>query len=655
MGVVTTIAGLCKRCYSCVRGCPAKAIKVEEGQAKVIEERCIACGSCVKACAQNAKQIQSGIEATFAMLGEEVPVYACLAPSFPAAFPELESGRLAGGLRALGFSKVMEVAYGAQLVVENGYLPLIHEGGMPVMITTPCPALVGYIEKYAPELVPFLAPVVSPMIALGRYIRAGHDGQLRLVFIGPCIAKKQEIRDPEVTGIIDQALTFKELKAMFQLAEIDPELCSPVPLDEPHPGIARIFPVSGGLLRTAALKADLLDDEIVVSEGKDRTLRLLGALQRKRLHARFLDLLLCEGCIDGPVMDNDLTVFARKEIITHYIRENQPRVDEVSAQSNCTVIPAPARSVSYRRTFSPGPVDRPMPSEERIREILVAIGRYGPDQELNCGMCGYDTCREKAVAVFQGLAENEMCLSYLIEKLQETQESLIQAEKMSALGQMAAGVAHEINNPLAGAVIYIQLLLKKLKRGEFSPNEFSGRLESIEKEINRCSRIIRNLLDFSRQTEPVFRQVDLNSVAEAALNLTSHQAQLAGVELTVALDRGIPRITADFDQMQQVIVNIIMNAIQAMPDGGTLAISTGWRPFEKIVQVVITDTGEGIPKEHLSKLFTPFFTTKAKGKGVGLGLAVAHGIVEKHKGRIEVHSEVDRGTTFIIKLGVHHG
>jgi PAS domain S-box-containing protein len=246
-----------------------------------------------------------------------------------------------------------------------------------------------------------------------------------------------------------------------------------------------------------------------------------------------------------------------------------------------------------------------------------------------------------------------------ITKRKQTEEELIRSEKLASLGQLAASVAHEVNNPLAGIMVYVKLLLKKYNETSIQTESTEKQLLKMEKELDRTSRIIRNLLDFARQSEPAIRPVELNKVVEAALLLVGHQISLENIKLEKKLDTHLPLILADFDKIQQVLINIIMNAIQAMPDGGDLTITTSVAKgikiggsFKDTVRIDISDTGVGISRENLSKLFTPFFTTKEKGKGVGLGLPVVHGIIEQHKGKIEVNSQPNVGTTFSIYLEV---
>ena len=236
----------------------------------------------------------------------------------------------------------------------------------------------------------------------------------------------------------------------------------------------------------------------------------------------------------------------------------------------------------------------------------------------------------------------------IIRRLKESREQLIHAEKLTSLGQLAASVAHEINNPLAGVLTYTKLLERKVAGDTFRKEEALDYLSKMESEVGRCSRIIRNLLDFSRQTEPHFRLVDINQVLEQVLAMVGHQAQIQKVEIVREFSPSLPKVMADFDQLQQVFTNLTLNAIQAMSGGGKLTLHTSVANTQVVVDV--QDTGCGIPKENLSRLFTPFFTTKEKGKGVGLGLAVVGRIVERHKGEIKVQSEVGKGTTFSVCL-----
>jgi two-component system NtrC family sensor kinase len=239
-------------------------------------------------------------------------------------------------------------------------------------------------------------------------------------------------------------------------------------------------------------------------------------------------------------------------------------------------------------------------------------------------------------------------LSEYTQQLKENQEQLIQAEKLTSLGQMAASIAHEVNNPLSGVLIYTQLLTRRLRSDKLTKEVALENLAKMEAELNRSTKLIRNLLDFARQSPPTLWEVDINEIVNRAFDLAAHSAELQHIEVTEELSPTIPKVVADFDQLQQVCLNLIINAIQAMPEGGKLTIRTSI-DNNRQVKIEVQDTGCGIPLENMSKLFTPFFSTKGK-KGVGLGLAVAYGIVQRHHGRIEVQSKVGEGTTFTMYL-----
>ena len=250
------------------------------------------------------------------------------------------------------------------------------------------------------------------------------------------------------------------------------------------------------------------------------------------------------------------------------------------------------------------------------------------------------------------LSEAYQQLNEYHRQLKENQEQLIQAEKLTSLGQMAASIAHEVNNPLAGVLVYTQLLAKKIAGDNMSKEVALDYLSKMESELTRSTGLIRNLLDFARQSPPALREVDLNNVVNRSLDLVAHSAELQHIEVIKEFNSSLPRLMVDFGQLQQICTNLIMNAIQAMPEGGRLTLRTSADNSQ--LKIEVQDTGCGISEENMRKLFTPFFTTKGKGKGVGLGLAVTYGIIQRHQGKIEVQSKEGEGTTFTIYLPLHH-
>ncbi len=239
-------------------------------------------------------------------------------------------------------------------------------------------------------------------------------------------------------------------------------------------------------------------------------------------------------------------------------------------------------------------------------------------------------------------------LNDTIERLQQTQQQLIQAAKLSSIGQLSAGLAHELNNPLSGVLIYTRLMKEKLAKNTINKEQLQSNLTKIESAIDYCTGIIRGLLDFARQSEPLLRPVTVSRAIDKALSLVEHEPSIKLVDVVREEPPELPLVVADFNQLVQVFINLVVNAVQAMNDGGRLTISTGTE--DGWVKMSVSDTGRGIPPENMERLFTPFFTTKEDTRGVGLGLAVSYGIIERHGGRIEARSEVGKGSTFTVFL-----
>ncbi len=662
MAVIWTIEERCKRCYTCIRECPAKAIKVEHGQAKVVEHRCVACGHCVRVCSQNAKAVLDGVTNTMRFLEEDSQVVAMLAPSFPASFPDIPPEKIVGALRKAGFKRIVEVAFGADLInleykklAEKTSNDQDHRQKRPV-ITSSCPAIFKYIEKYAPELIDNLAPIVSPMIAMGRVVRHQYSVNTRVVFIGPCAAKKVEIRDSEVQDAVDEVLTFKELETLWQELDIVPGGVDESWFDPPFPFLGRIYPISGGLVRSAGMAFDLMDNDIIMTEGKHRIMNLLDCIKNNEIKTNIADMLFCEGCINGPFMSHSANHFTRKQKIVEYAESHRVKTNHADWEKAIETF----RQVNIHRAFESRTIPSPEPGEEDILRIFHQIGKFSPSDELNCGACGYESCRDYAHAVYEGLAEEEMCLPYLIDKhektqrqlrqslqeLADTQEQLIHSEKLASIGQLAAGVAHEVNNPLGSILLFSHLLLKQA--GDDNPG--TRDLKFIIDEANRCRTIVSGLLNFARQGRLNLRSYRIQNVLEKLVKVIEKQTLFGKIELELHVDPELPEFDIDPDQIYQVFVNIAQNAAEAMPDGGKLVITAGIDKQFREICVEFQDTGSGISQENMKKLFTPFFTTKQIGKGTGLGLPIAYGIVKMHKGNIRVKSEVGKGTIFYIDL-----
>jgi len=650
--LVYTIPNRCRVCYTCVRECPAKAIQIINGQAQVINKRCIGCGNCVRVCSQHAKAFIRLTTEVDQLLSSDKKVVAMVAPSFPAEFNEFTDYKiLIGMIRALGFDYVCEVAFGADLVSKefNNLL----KNNKPY-ISSDCPAIVFYIEQYHPNLIKYLAPIASPMVATARVMKQKYGEDIETVFIGPCVAKKAESDETS------EELTFIELREMFESHNITPEGITPSDFDPPYAGKGAIFPVSRGLLQTIDATEDVYDGRIIAAEGRQNFKEAIKEFENGIIH-HSLELLCCEACIMGPGTNTkDTNKYARRIKVNEYVKEKLANLNHKQWEKEIKTY----ETLDMRQSFSHMDRRIDIPTEEEINEVLISIGKKSEKDHLNCGACGYVTCREHAIAIIQGFAETEMCLPYSIEKLHmsltdlkvsndklnSAREALRQQEKLAHMGQLSAGIAHELNNPLGVIIMYANILLDECDKD----SDLYSDLKLISEQSDRCKSIVGGLLNFARKNQVKFDHINILELINKSLSSIIIKKDIS---ISIKHKLNNPYAWVDIEQMIQVISNLSKNAIEAMPDGGCLTLYV--EDKEETIIFEISDTGKGIKKEHLDKIFEPFFTTKGLGKGTGLGLATIYGIVKMHKGQIAVKSNTEpskgpTGTIFTITIPRKH-
>jgi DNA-binding NtrC family response regulator/iron only hydrogenase large subunit-like protein len=424
-GPVTTVRENCRKCYACVRNCPVKAIRVRRDCAEVIDERCIGCGKCVQVCSQNAKVMTDSSGHCRQLLAGPVKPVAVLGCSYPAFFNEVRAGQLANALKHLGFAEVHEGTAGVDLL-QDSYRRTIEAGTRQPLITSHCPTVVALIERHYPQLLKNLAGVVSPMVAIGRFIKQRSAPDTPVVYVSSCFAGKAEVATEELTGAIDCVMTYRELSQLLNTAGIDPRRLAETPFDGRRPEAGRLFAIPGGPFRAFGIRDNLLDPEYLATDGEQNVMEVIHDLAAGHITPRVVDIRFCSGaCIGGPGRNNRLTTFSKRRMIIDRL-QNQA-VLYLTRPAYRDAFPLPDFSRSFRNQHRP----QGMPSGERIRQILQSTDKFEPGDELNCGACGYARCREHAVAVYRGLAVTDMCLPHTLKRLEEDRTILTQKYELA--------------------------------------------------------------------------------------------------------------------------------------------------------------------------------------------------------------------------------
>lgn len=395
----------CKNCYKCIRHCPVKSIRFSGNQANIVGNECILCGQCFVVCPQNAKEIADETERVKVLIDSGAPVIASVAPSFIANYDGVGFEELKAALKKLGFADAEETAVGAT-IVKREYERLLNEDNRNILISSCCHSVNLLIQKYYPSCLPYLADVLSPMQAHCKDIKQRYPSA-KTVFIGPCVAKKDEA--DYYTGITDAVLTYEELTEWFEAAGIVPEK----KLDKSDESLARFFPTTGGILKT--MQKNMRPDYTYLAvDGVENCMAALHDIEEGNIEHCFIEMSACAGsCIGGPVMEKYHRMPVRDYYaVAHYAGKKDFNVAQ----------PDP---FTLRKEMEYIGRKLPYPSESEIREALHRMGKLRPEDELNCGSCGYNTCREKAVAIIQGKAEVSMCLPFLKERAENFSDNII--------------------------------------------------------------------------------------------------------------------------------------------------------------------------------------------------------------------------------------
>ena len=451
----------CKSCFRCVRKCPVKAIRFSGNQAHIIGNECILCGNCVVQCPQNAKEIADGIEKTRVLIQSGDPVIVSLAPSFIANYDGVGIESMRRALKKLGFTDVEETAIGAT-IVKKEYERMIREEERDVIITSCCHSINLLIQKRFPACLQYLADVMSPMQAHCSDIKK-RIPNAKTVFIGPCVAKKDEAEYYE--NIVDAVLTFEELDRMLEKEGVELDIES----DSSENSRARFFPTTGGILKTMA--QDAPGYTYMALDGVENCMTALADIASGKIHKCFVEMSACIGsCIGGPVMNRTKKPLVGDYLkVANYAGEHDFEVDQ----------PTPAE---LKKNFTAIEHKLPVPSETEIMTVLRQMGKFKPSDELNCGTCGYNSCRDKAIAIIQGKAEISMCLPFLKDKAESFSDTIVKNTPNGLIVlnenlevQQINNSARKIMNIRAASDVLGEPVIRILDPTPFSQVKTSGR------------------------------------------------------------------------------------------------------------------------------------------------------------------------------------
>lgn len=473
-GIIKLKEANCKNCYKCVRNCPVKSIAFKSEHMRIISEECIFCGACLLTCPQDAKYIGSDLPKIKKSIEAKEKLYVSIAPSYIAAFPNTGILKIASALKRLGFTQVEETAIGAEQVTRE-YEKCIRKQKMKNIITTSCPTINLLIERHYPQLVPQLAPVVTPLIAHTRMMKQIYGVRAKIVFIGPCISKKYEALDPDNAHSIFAVLTFDELKKWMDDENVDFS----------HSGrggralsntLPRYYPAPGGIIKNLHPE-ERRSYECLSVDGLDRCILILDSILRDNLSGYFLEMNACAGaCLGGPVLQLMHTSFlsSKNELIKNTKRHNEapPALTEgIRAQ--------------FTKNFKSSTVVPEQVDEEEIQKVLALTGKITPDMELNCGCCGYNSCREKAAAVLKHKADIRMCVPYMRE-LAESMSNAVVENTPTGILILDDKLNIEHINPAAISLLKVENDIKGLPVDGLLPSEdFSQVLLSGENIMKR--------------------------------------------------------------------------------------------------------------------------------------------------------------------------
>lgn len=395
----------CKNCYKCLRSCPVKAIKFKNNQAEIVEDMCIGCSHCLAICPQNARHIVSDLDKVKSAIYSGKKVIASIAPSISGYF-DYEENKIISAIKSLGFYSVGETAEGAEIVTKK-YEEFIKNNSQNAYITTACPSVIFLIQQYYPDLVKYLMPVVSPMVAHGKILKSIYGEDSYVVFIGPCVSKKIEAEELDDKKIIDAVITIDELKKWIDDSGINLDNLPKLDIEYSNLDLGRIYPINSGIIN--GLKSTIIENNLTnyTVTGTEDCMEIFSSLSNGDLKNVVIEASSCKNsCIGGPTMiKSEYGYYRRLNKVKNFVESNSTSCE--------SAFPKLTENLSFRRNFYAKPIQKRQIDNDKIENILKDMGKYSIEDELNCGVCGYNTCREKAEAIYEGMAEIPMCLHFM--------------------------------------------------------------------------------------------------------------------------------------------------------------------------------------------------------------------------------------------------
>jgi len=433
----------CRNSYSCVRVCPVNAIAVKPQKAHpfILPDRCIGCGLCYVSCSPKAIAFRDSIEQVKQLLTSGRKTAALVEPSIASEFDDITDYRkFVGMIRQLGFDYVHEVSFGVDLIAAE-YANLFTKAEGKYMITANCPSIVNLVAKFHPELIPNLAPLVSPMIATAMVVKELYGKDVATVQIGPCLDAKDEARLYDSGSLVDGVLTFVELRQLFEEYKIQERLVKMSDFDPPHGNWGALYPLPAGIIQAGGIKRDMVSSSVITASGKEEILEAINDFDKyiDTIQHHF-NLFFCHGCLLGPAMEHHNERFRRRSLVRHYAEKRVGLLDKDKWKKDMEKW----SKLDFSRTFRNDDQRIEEPPEEAVQEVLKIIGKDSSDEEINCGACGYLSCRDFAITVAKGLAIPEMCHTFNIRNKQEYIETLRQTNRKLAETKKALKESEEL-------------------------------------------------------------------------------------------------------------------------------------------------------------------------------------------------------------------